>query len=247
MGHPRTPIYFLVILYMPRKPKSTRKTRRRGFPKTPYGRSITFYNRKKYAMYRSPRPVFPQEYVTTLRYSVIQQKSLAGILFNWVFYQTAPFDVDPVLGNTAMPGLTELAAIYARVRPLRISYRFDVCNNEAEPLHVSSGFTSEVLVNPDVDVAGNPLWKTKMLAAKGGMDKCTMKGSATIVQIAGTKQALFDDLYTSSTTTNNLAAAGTNYAYLVCEGTGVGTAAGFTVNTRISLTCQFYRSKIFNT
>lgn len=198
-------------------------------------------------MYRAPRPIMPQEWVTTLRYTAIQSFTWNAVYFNHIYFSTAAYDVDPALGNTAMPGLAEMAAFYARMRPLRISYKFDVCNNEAFPVFTASGFTSEVLANPDVDVAGNPLWKKGVLAAKGGQDRLRMRDSATIVRIAGTKQALYDDLYTSSTITNTLQPSGTNYAYLVCESDALGTGEGVTVSVQISLTMQFYRPKIFNT
>lgn len=222
-----------------------RKHGKRSFKNGPYGKP--YYDRKSYAMWRAPRPLMPSEYVTNLRYTAIQSFNWNGIYYNHLYFQTSPYDVDPTLGNTACPGLAQFAAFYARVRPLRMTYKFDVCNNEAFPVFIASGFTSEVLVTPDVDVAGNPLWKKGVLAAKGGQDRLRMKDSRTIVAIAGTKQALYDDLYTSSTTSDTLQTPGTNYAYLVCESDVTGTGAGVTVSIQITLTVQFYRSKVFNT
>jgi len=198
-------------------------------------------------MYRAPRPFMPQEYVTTLRYTVMYILSLNGVFFNSFYYKTTPYDVDPFIGNTAMPGYTELSKIYQRVRPLRITYRYDCCNNENQPVSLSSGFTSEVLTTPDIDTSGNPLWKTKTVSAKGGMDKTVLKGSATIVQIAGTKQPLYDDLYTSLTSSNTMASQGIVYSYIVADAVAPGTAAGVTIKVNISLTCQFYRMYVLNT
>lgn len=228
---------------MPRKLKLRR--RRRFKPsKKPYG--TPEYKKARYAMYRSPRTIMPQEYVTTLRFSAMQQISMNGVTINSTYFASSPYDVDPTLGNSAMAGFTQLAAFYARVRPLRMTYVYDIANMEDQPLCISTGFTSEILSGEDIDVSGNPLWKTAILGAKGGMDRKKFKGSASIVQIAGTKQALYDDLYTSSTVSNTLPTAGTNYAYLIATSIGAGTAAGFQYNVRFSLTCQFYRPKVFN-
>lgn len=140
-----------------------------------------------------------------------------------------------------MPGFAELAGIYSRFRTLSMSYQVDYANQEAFPITAICGFSSSGALTPTIAYAGNPLWKSRVIGAAGGSSTCRLTGSATIAQIAGTKQALFDDIYTGSTTSSTLVTAGKEWLYAAINSTTLLTALGCVVSSRVKLRIQFYK------
>lgn len=227
---------------MPVKKTSMRPKVRRGRKvRSPYTRPE--YTRKAYLGYRSIRPIMPQEWVTDLKYSVQGQLTSVGAVRTSFQYRTEAYDVDPLLASTAMPGFAELSTIYARWRCLRMSYKVDFANMEAFPLTVFTGFSNSSIASGSITEAmmGNPLWKNKMIGPITGDGVARLTDSKTITQISGTKQALYDDLFTGSTQSATLPTAGTCYCYAALVSPVVLTAAGCIVNVVVTLKLQFYR------
>lgn len=190
----------------------------------------------------------PQEWVTDLKYCVqIVTTNVGGVAASQ-HYKSDAYDVDAALGSTAMPGFTELAAMYARFRTLRMSYRFDFANQEAFPLTVFAGFSNSSLASGTITEThmGNPLFKNKQVGPLTGEGQARLTGSASVIQIAGTKQALYDDLYTGSTGSSTLATAGTVHVYAAILSPVVLTAAGVVINAVVTLRLQFYQFKSFS-
>lgn len=214
-----------------------KKTKRSS---TPYGRPE--YKRNSYNMYKSPRLIMPQEYVTTLRYSVFGALgAVAGVTSRLAFKDDC-YDVDPLLASTAMPGFTELAAFYARYRPLRMTADVDFTNMEAFPQTAMLLLSNSSGVTLSINDLGNPFCVHKQVGHAGGQDTCRLHVSASKVQIAGTKQPLYDDLYTGSTASATLATAGTTNLYVGYTSGIAGTLAiGMVATIRIAITVQFYR------
>jgi len=207
---------------------------------TPYGRP--YYKNNSYNLYKSPRIGWPQEYTTTLSFSkqgVIP--TAAGAATNYISFRSEAYDVDPVVGSTAMPGFAEFASLYARYRPLEMSYDFEASNKETFALQVMTGFTCPTLTPTSVLLLGNPHWKTKMISAKGGLDRSRIKDKVTMVELFGTKQALYDDIFTGSTQSATLATVGTTNAYFVILSPSVGIVNGVDYNITIRLKLTFYR------
>jgi len=209
---------------------------------TPYGRPE--WKKKSYAMYKSPRHVMPQEYVTNLTYTTTGVLNSVGALLSSVKYRTEAFDVDPALGSTAMPGFTELASIYARYRTLAISYKIHYSNNEVFPLQILAGFSNSSISTGTLtsNFAGNPTFQSRIAGPIGGTCTGTVKGYTTIVAFSGTKQPLYDDVFTGSTTSATLGTAGTVYANFGIISTLPVLSAGCAIDVRITLTIQFDRS-----
>jgi hypothetical protein len=194
-------------------------------------------------MFKSPRTVMPATYVTNMRYLIDTVLTSVGALQTSLQYRTEAYDVDPTLASTAMPGFNELAAIYQRYRTLRISYKFACANQEAFPISIIHGTSALAIASGSLNIqyAGNPLFSTGMLGPNTGKSTGTYRRSTAITDVVGTKQPLFDDLYTGSTTSATLATAGTVYSYLGIVAPAALTALGCFVCTEITLQIQFYR------
>jgi hypothetical protein len=191
----------------------------------------------------------PSQYVTNLKYLVAYVVTGVGTTQTSVQYRTEAYDVDPALASTAMPGFTELAGVYQRFRALRMSYKFSAANQEVFPMIVLHGFSATAIsaASLNLQYAGNPLFSTGMLGPLTGQDRGTFSKSAAITQIVGTKQPLYDDLYTGSTTSATLATAGTCYCYFGVVTPVPLTAAGVFLKVEIILQLQFYRPRFLLT
>lgn len=194
-------------------------------------------------LYKSPRPVMPKEYDTTFRYLIQYVVTTAGGLLANIRFTTNAYDVDPVLASTAMAGFTELAALYARFRTLRMSYKFTACNQELFPVSIIHGFSNVVITSAalGLNYAENPLMSCHMLGPLTGQGRGSYARSSSVGDISGTNQYLLDDLYTGSTTSSTLATAGTCHCYFGVIGNQLLTAAGVLVTAEISLHVRLYR------
>lgn len=194
-------------------------------------------------MHKSPRVIMPPEFDTTLKYLTYETMTNIGGAAASVQYRTEAYDVDPALASTAMPGFAEFAGFYQRFRTLGMSYKFSVCNAEAFPVIVLHGFTVNAIASGSLSLryAGNPLFSTHTLGPATGQGRAIFQKSASVVQIVGTAQPLYDDLYTGSTTSATLATAGTVYCHLGAITGTPFTAAGIVVYVEVSLHIRFYR------
>jgi hypothetical protein len=217
-----------------------KKTKRAS---TPYGRP--YWKNNSYNLYKSPRLIMPQEYVTTLRTNVLSTLNNAASTAASFQLRSDPFDIEPLLGGPSMTGLTELAAFYFRVRPLHVYYDIDIVNREAFALTVTTGFSlNSALVWSDPNIIGNPHTKTITVAGKGGMDRTKLKGSVSTVALFGTKQPLTDDLYDGSTTAAG--GSGQRFPYFYCgivspSGTILTASGGVDYTLTFSIKCQFHQ------
>lgn len=209
--------------------------------KKPYGQPE--YKKARYAMYRTPRIGWPQEKVVDLVYTTAYAMTSVGAANVSTKYVSEAYDVDPTVGGHVMPGFTQYANFYARYRTLAMSYEVEFANKEAFPVVCIAGFSNSTAAVVDLENCGNPLWKTKLVGALTGYNLAKLKDSRTIVEISGTKQALYDDLFTGSTTSATMPTAGTIAVYFAAQTpTGVFTAAGLDVKVRLTLKLQFSRA-----
>lgn len=214
---------------------------------TPYG--TPYYKKNSYNLYKSPREIMPQEYVTTLRFSSQQYLTAVGNTQKTVRFIDDAFDIDPTVGGTSMAGFSELATIYARYRPLRATLSCEFANLETFPLAcmllMSNSSAATPLAYADI---GNPFSRKCMITGVlGGMSLAKLHVSAAKTAIAGTQQPLYDDLYTGSTSSASLATAATTNMFIGIESSNNLTLAGGSVliSFTISLTLQFYRQNSF--
>lgn len=209
---------------------------------TPYGRP--YYKNNSYNLYKSPRLGWPQEWMTTLKYSIQGTLNNTPAAVATRQFNSDAFDVDPALGSTAMPGFTELSGLYSRYRVIAMGYDLEVCNRELFALQVMSGIVNNSVAWNTVELLGNSNVKTQIISAKGGMDRVRLKDRITMVALFGSKQPLYDDLYTGSTTATTLATNATAKTYFSILSPSVGLTAGggCDYNIQIYLQLQFYRA-----
>lgn len=197
-----------------------------------------------FTLLKSPRPVMPSTYRTCMKYIVQDVVANVGGTAASIRFRSEAYDVDPALASTAMPGFAELALIYARYRCLGMRYKFSAANQEAFSLTVLHGFSNSSIASGSLSIgyAGNPNFACSILGPATGQNRGIFEQSKTIVEIAGTNQPLFDDLYTGSTASATLATAGTTYVNFGVITPQVMTALGVLVTVEITLDLQFYRS-----
>lgn len=228
------------------KRQGTKRKRSSGALKfrKPYG--APEYKKARYSMYRWPKTGWPQEYVTDMVYVTAFNLNSAGAANANTQFSSNAFDVDPTVGGHAMPGFTEYAVLYSRFRTLKMAYEVEFANNETFNLIALAGFSNSAAAVVDLENTGNPMWKSKIIGPLTGINRCQLKDSKTLVAISGTKQALYDDIFTGSTTSSTLPSAGTSTVYF-----GLQTPAGLLVNgasvrAKITLTVQFYKRNTLN-
>jgi hypothetical protein len=199
--------------------------------------------RQGYALMQSPRTIMPQEFDTTLKYIVSYTVSNVGNPLASLRLTSNAFDVDPALGSTAMAGFTEFAGFYARFRTIGMKYRFNCNNNELFPVSVIHGFSNTVIASGSLGMnyGENPLFRTDILGPLTGQGRSKYQRSESIVNIAGTAIALYDDSFTGSTSSNTLPVAGTCHSYIGFAAPSVFTAAGVLVQVQMDLHIRFYR------
>lgn len=221
---------------MSSKPRNM-KNRKRVLPKRVPNRNVGL------TMYKSVRPVMPEEFDTKLKYLTFEAISNVGATAASLRFRTEAFDVDPALGSTAMPGFTEFAAFYQRYRTLAMRYKFSIANQEAFPVAVLAGYTCSTIASGSLGIvyAGNPLFQDSILGPLTGQGRVTFQDDKTVVQVVGSTQPLYDDLYTGSTTSATLATAGTIYCHIGVNSPLALTAAGCVCAIEIELTIRFYR------
>jgi hypothetical protein len=218
--------------------------KRKRISRTPYRKPE--YKKARYAMYKSPRLGWPQEYVSKFKFTTLARINNPGTTFATFSLRSNAYDVDPAIASTAMPGFAEYAAIYQRFRTLKMSYTAEFVNEEVFPLMCAAIYTNTNAPVINHTSMGNPLCKYSMMGETKGASKARLTDSQTIVAIAGTKQALYDDVYTGSTTSSTLAASGTCYVFFFIESPLAILVSGASVLVVFELEVQFYRPNVLN-
>lgn len=160
---------------------------------------------------------FPDTLRTDLEFIIPLTQITGGGTTNSFRFTSNAYDVDPALGSTAMAYFAELAIVYSRFRTLRMSYKVDIENQEAFPVGTVYGFMTNSLGSTAVgqNYAGNQYMHEGILSAiNGSRSVSTYTGSVAINQLFGSNQALFDDLFTGSTTSSTLSSSATANFYI---------------------------------
>jgi hypothetical protein len=176
-----------------------------------------------------------------LRYIIPLAQVLGGGTTISLRYTSNAYDVDAALGSTAMPYFAELAAVYSRFRTLAMSYHFVVSNSETFPQGMIYGFMTNSLGSTAVgqNYAGNPHMHESILSPiNGSTSSRTFNGKVRIDKLFGTTQALFDDLFTGSTTSSTLSSSSTANCYIGAVSAAV-PVSGWFVTGHIELDLLF--------
>jgi len=118
---------------------------------------------------------------------------------------------------------SELAAVYALGRTISLDYAIHIINDEAAlDNQVIHGFSNVLFSSTalGMNYAENAHFKTTSVSWKGMGVMQKLQGKVTVEDLFGTKQALYDDLYTGSTTASTLSSAATAYMYVGTQSTG---------------------------
>lgn len=166
---------------------------------------------------------FPASRLCPLRYVIPQQQLTGGGVLNNLRFTSNHYDVDSALGSTAMAYYSELAAVYALGRTISMEYVIDIINDEAAlDNQVIHGFSNVLFSSTalGMNYAENSHFKTTSISWKGMGVMKKLHGKVTIEDLFGTKQALYDDLFTGSTTASTLSSSATGYLYVGTQSTG---------------------------
>jgi len=110
--------------------RGTRRPQRRSRPLRPRN------GNSELTIVRSPH-FFPARTRTVLRFNASAAINNAGFLNASIRYRpTNAFDIDPVLGSTAVPGFTELAGIYRQYRVNNFRARISCSSLETFPVQI---------------------------------------------------------------------------------------------------------------
>ena len=178
-----------------------------------------------------------------LEYIIPLTQITGGGTTNCLRYTSNAYDVDAALASTAMAYFSEYAVIYSRFRTLRMSYCFHIENQEAFPTGTIYGFMTNSLGSTALgqNYAGNPYMHTGILSAvNGSRSTSTYSGWCNINSLFGSNQALFDDLFTGSTTSSTLSSSATANLYIGTVSAAVPVNGQF-VTGFVKLDLLFYR------
>jgi hypothetical protein len=164
-------------------------------------------NTQGMTLYSSPRTIMPAQYNARLKYLIEVVNTGIGNTQASIQFRSEAYDVDPAFASTAMPGFTEFAGFYQRYRTTRLGYKFSAANQEAFSMAVIHGFSATTIgaASLNLQYAGNPLFQTGMLGPATGQNRQVFQDERSVSDIVGTKQPIYDDLYTGSTTSATLA------------------------------------------
>jgi len=136
-------------------------------------------NREAFMM---PRLMYtPETIVVDLVYPDVayNRNNVASTFVSWRYRANSIFDPDPALGSGFVPGYTFYSGAYSIYTVLSIGYDISISNMENMPV--------DVLVWPSIvdlglnyagigEMFGNPHAAQSQIAAKGGQDRCRLRG-----------------------------------------------------------------------
>jgi len=185
----------------------------------------------------------PPRMTMTLRYSANGICNNAGLVYGSRRYiPTYVYDVDPSLGNTAVPGLAEWGGIYRLYRVNLSRCRATFSNKEVFPVIV---YICPVNTDPGLNTANysyylsNPLSKQHSVGPLTGNGITALEDFQSTSRFAGVANSSQIDTYVGS---SNGGTAPTNNWYwqvgVVTDGTVL--SAGVLINVNIEMEVEFF-------
>jgi hypothetical protein len=192
---------------------------------------------------------FPDTVVTRLVYqdTIFNRNNVGGVVCSWRYRINSAYDPDPLLGTGAISGFAEWAAIFTHYRILDMAYDAQIANNEAFPLMVVAAPTL-------LDLGANssnldqipelPYGRKQILSAKGGYDKCRIRGRVSIPKLEGSREPITDQSFASQTTTNPAMIRFMNFGF---TGGSLPLVNGVFISLKLTYTVSFFaRTAIFS-
>jgi len=227
---------------MPKQRKNTAKPFRAARGRKPRSRKNTS-SMQGFNVAIRRHIAFPDAMRTNLRYVLPFQQVLGGGTTNSLRFTSNAYDVDTALGSTSMAYFSDLANVYSRFRTMGMRYCFNVTNQETFPNPVIHGFMTNSLGSTSVGLnyAENPYMHMNVMSdVRGSRSTISCTGSIQIAKLFGSAQALYDDLFTGSTTSSTLSSSATANCYIGCVSAAV-PVNGWFVSGWIELDLVFHR------
>lgn len=162
---------------------------------------------------------------------------------NQFFTPTFLYDVDPVIGSTAVPGFTEYAAFYRQYVLISSRCTFRVMNNEAFPLlafivPTNGAPTANQSLSTTFTQLAQPVCVTKAIGAVTGNGIGTLVHEYRTSNFAGAHDVTGDPAYFGATSGGSPT---NNWYWNIGYTSGLaGTAAGALVQVTIELDTEFF-------
>lgn len=200
---------------------------------------------EKSVIVRGPKTIFPESYESVLHYYTPITMSNAAASYVSVRYRpNNVFDVDPLVGSTAVPGFAELALIYGTYRLLGYEAVVDFVNAEAFAVQAFIYPWSNLQTAPSANDATTPELivnqraKSHVLSAQGGQDRIRLSQKVNLSTLYS-NQVLTDDAFAAKVTTGP-AFVIYHVVGAICPGAKVLTVAGISTFIHYYLRVKFY-------
>jgi hypothetical protein len=166
---------------------------------------------------------------------------------NW-YYGTSAYDVNPLIGTTAMPGYLELAALYNQYRVHSIHLKFEGSNMHTSPVVLSIWPSFEVqthnaLTNINIiEYGGAYKGIRQVISPSGGMDRISCHKKYTLTELVVNHSWLGDSNYTATVTSNPTTMWNVNMGIAATVGT-LTTNGGIQGIFSVALDVEFFDRK----
>ncbi len=181
----------------------------------------------------------------TVRLSYTDQtlvrKNTSSYQARWSYRANSVYDPDYTGTGGQCSGFNEYAAMYYYYRVIRVHYDVQLSNLESFPILVALAPTSIDYVDAALDLSELPYGKKAILSAKGGQDRCRLRGSVSMTDVVGESTVLYSDNYSSQVTTNPTFAA---FLCVALNADGANTLTnGVFASIRLQYDVTFYKKK----
>jgi len=148
--------------------------------------------------FRNLQPIMPSKKHVPLR--VITTAIISGaspaVIKRW--NPNSAYTPETGGGSGATPGYADLIPLYGYYRVAGYSYTATISNLEGFGVIVYAlNSNADPTTSFNSTLASNPRCQSKSLSPKGGMDRCTFRGTYTIASIVGSPAPKWDDLYSA--------------------------------------------------
>lgn len=194
---------------------------------------------------QASRLIVPDRLVTWLRWSIQKSYSLgAGTAASFRYRPTAAYDIDPLLGNTALPGLTELSTLYEnyRVHESKIQVLCANTSSTVMPRLTVVALNDDPTSSPSTSIMtswwDNPYSKSRDVPLVGG-PPAIVTLAMTTKRIRGTNSVLYDIAYEGNAANGGIPA--NNWYWGVALVAPVTMAVAIPVTIDIWVKLEFYQ------